>query len=82
MMVLRTMNIKSLAMKNINGLKNVWYKSTKDHSKWVVTGNSSVHWTCIGDINRAVCLCSKYYNIKIKYMDVINNINIKIFMFF
>ncbi|XP_026808791.1 cell-death-related nuclease 7 [Rhopalosiphum maidis] len=48
----KTMNIKSLAMKNIKGLNNVWYKSSLDHSKWVVTGKSSVHWTCIGDINR------------------------------
>jgi len=48
------MNIKSLNMKNIQGLKNVKYKSAIDHSKWVVTGKSSVHWTCIGDINRGV----------------------------
>uniref|UniRef100_A0A2S2NYX8 Cell-death-related nuclease 7 n=1 Tax=Schizaphis graminum TaxID=13262 RepID=A0A2S2NYX8_SCHGA len=49
----KTMNIESLAMKNIKGLNNVWYKSSLDHSKWVMTGKSSVHWTCIGDINRA-----------------------------
>uniref|UniRef100_A0A2H8TLC0 Cell-death-related nuclease 7 n=1 Tax=Melanaphis sacchari TaxID=742174 RepID=A0A2H8TLC0_9HEMI len=49
----KTMNIKSLAMKNIKGLKTVWFKSALDHSKWVLTGKSSVHWTCIGDINRA-----------------------------
>ncbi|CAI6368309.1 unnamed protein product [Macrosiphum euphorbiae] len=49
----KAMNIKSLAMKNIKGLKNVSYNSAKDHSKWVVTGKRSIHWTCIGDINRS-----------------------------
>jgi len=54
------MNIKSLTMKDIKGLENVSYKSASDHSKWAVTGKSSVPWTCIGDINRAVCLYFKY----------------------
>ncbi|XP_050054148.1 cell-death-related nuclease 7 [Aphis gossypii] len=49
----KTMNIKSLITKDIKGLENVSYKSALDHSKWVVTGKSSVPWTCIGDINRA-----------------------------
>ncbi|XP_022176053.1 cell-death-related nuclease 7-like isoform X2 [Myzus persicae] len=52
----KAMNIKLLTMKDIKGLKNVWYNSSLDHSKWAVTenaGNSSKHWTCIGDINRS-----------------------------
>lgn len=48
------MNIKSLTMKAIKGLENFWYKSSEDHSKWVITGNKSVPWSCIGDLNRAV----------------------------
>lgn len=48
------MNIKALTMKDIKGLDNFWYKSSKDHSKWMVTDNSSAPWTCIGDINHAV----------------------------
>lgn len=43
-------------MKDIKGLKTCTYKSSKDHSKWVITGKSSVPWTCIGDVNRAVSI--------------------------
>lgn len=50
----RVLNVKSLTMKDIKGLANVSYKSTEDHSKWVVTSKSSVPWICIGDINRGV----------------------------
>ncbi|VVC31709.1 Deoxyribonuclease II [Cinara cedri] len=49
----KAMNIKSLSMKKIKGLETCWYKTSKDHSKWVITGKFSVPWTCIGDINRA-----------------------------
>lgn len=52
--IFRVMNIKSLTMRDIKGLENCSYKSTEDHSKWVITSKSSVHWTCIGDINRGV----------------------------
>lgn len=48
------MNIKSLSMKKIKGLETCWYKASLDHSKWAMTDKSSVPWTCIGDINRAV----------------------------
>lgn len=48
------MNIKALTMRDIKGLDHFWYKSSKDHSKWMITDNSSTPWTCIGDINHAV----------------------------
>ncbi|XP_050537440.1 cell-death-related nuclease 7 isoform X2 [Daktulosphaira vitifoliae] len=48
----KTMNIKSIVMQNIKGIK-IWYKSSKDHSKWAISENSSNSLTCIGDINRA-----------------------------
>lgn len=50
------MNIKALTMKGIKGLESCWYKSSLDHSKWVITGKKSASWTCIGDVNRAVSL--------------------------
>lgn len=48
------MNIKSLTMNSIKELNTFNYKSAKDHSKWVITDNISIPWTCIGDINRGV----------------------------
>lgn len=71
----RAINIKSLSMKNIDGLKTQ-YDSSKDHSKWVITDTSSVPWTCIGDINRAVS-CSSLMTIIIQiykfFFLIINN---------
>lgn len=57
------MNIKSLTMKDINGLETpCQYKSAYDHSKWVMTGKSSVPWTCVGDINRGVSpICPRLF---------------------
>lgn len=50
-------NIKWLDLSKINGLdKNYKFKTTKDHSKWAITVNSTKDMTCIGDINRAVSL--------------------------
>lgn len=28
------------------------FKEAQDHSKWAITNTTSIHWTCIGDINR------------------------------
>lgn len=47
------MNIKSLIMKDVKGLK-LWYKSYNDHSKWTLSVQNSKPWICIGDVNRAV----------------------------
>lgn len=70
----RVMNIKSIKFEGVKGLKNCFFKSSKDHSKWMVTDKSSVPWTCVGDINRAVRFleCNNIYNYKLKIM---NNIN-------
>lgn len=78
----KTMNIKSLTMKDIKGLENVSYKSASDHSKWAVTGKSSVPWTCIGDINRAEkqtkrgggTVCTKSMPIWNQYKQLVSNI--------
>jgi len=45
--------------------------NTVDHSKWAVTGKSSEHWTCIGNINRTVYLYFKHYNMK-KFLILFN----------
>lgn len=49
----RTMNIKSLVVEKPDKSK-IWYKSSKDHSKWAITDQNSKPFVCIGDINRAV----------------------------
>lgn len=49
----KAMNIKSLDFKFIKGLESCSFRSSKDHSKWMVTGKNSVPWTCVGDVNRA-----------------------------
>lgn len=60
--VCRAMNIESLSFKFIKGLKNCSFKSSKDHSKWVIASNSLVPWTCVGDVNRAVSLSIMFSN--------------------
>lgn len=67
------MNIKSLAIKNIKGLESCTFESFKDHSKWVIPERSSVPWTCIGDVNRAVSLLELFYD------NSILNTSLKIF---
>lgn len=48
------MNIKKLTMTSIDKLSIYRFESTRDHSKWAITDNSSIPWTCIGDLNRGV----------------------------
>lgn len=76
------MNIKSSTIKDIKGLKNVWYNLAWDHSKWVVTendSNSCRNWTCICEIFEVYAywkFCSMK-NINISIL-----INMKMLMFF
>jgi len=65
----RVMNINSIKLEGVKGLKNCFFKSSKDHSKWMVTDKSSVPWACVGDINRAVRM--QYYSFTCKNITIV-----------